>query len=72
MVPPDAVSPSSSLGSTKGVAPRGAPQIRFGFSTVATQESLDSLRPLVMEHGLENLVMMTGYDDGRWRLRLLW
>ena len=48
------------------------PGMRFDFSSTATQEWLDMLRPLVAEHELENLVTMTGYDNGRWRLRLLW
>ena len=48
------------------------PQMRFGFSVRATQEWLDRLLPLVVEHELETIVTMTGYDDSLWRLRLLW
>ena len=47
-------------------------QMRFDFSIDETQEGLDRLLPLVARHELENIVTMTGYDDGRWRLRLLW
>ena len=52
-----------------GALPR---KMRFGFSVDATQKRLDRLLPLVAKHELENLVTMTGHDDGRWRLRLLW
>ena len=48
------------------------PEMRFDFSIEETQKLLDRLLPLVGEHELENIVTMTGYDNGHWRLRLLW
>ena len=47
-------------------------EMGFDFSVDETQEWLDKLLPLVAQHKLEDIVTMTGYDDGRWRLRLVW
>ena len=47
-------------------------QMRFGFSIDATQEWLDVVRPLVEKHDLESLVSLSGWNDGRWRLRIVW
>ena len=33
-------------------------------------ETRARLRPLLDQPGLERIVTLTGYDDGRWRLRL--
>ena len=48
------------------------PEMRFDISVDDTQKWLDKMLPLVKEHGLEDIVTMTGHDGGRWRLRVVW
>ncbi|MHC5066565.1 MAG: hypothetical protein ACYTG5_21625, partial [Planctomycetota bacterium] len=47
-------------------------EMRAGYSVDENQAMFDKLLPLVVEHELEDLVTMTGYEDQVWRLRLVW
>jgi len=44
----------------------------FDFAAEETQAMMDSLLPLIKRHALGDLVTMAGFEDNRWRLRLVW